>query len=801
MRVVLSHPETRLIDHLSIVARDCGFRFQAAAENCDLASQLLFDIGYIVGAVHDIGKATGHFQEYIRSGGEIIKHPKHHAPISAFVGKFVFEQYLESCDLLSYDAELLGYFVFTAIKRHHGRLLNFESEIVELYTLESDLMYQLKDIWEPEVNDMMDQLLDPLGISFEWRKFQNYLGSFVDICNAHAEFAYGTFEDKLIEAQQQDQVKYFYLHQALFSSLLMSDKSDVILNLKIDDQRIESGLIEQYRIQCGFEKPSSEINRMKNQAYANVLNSLSSNFSIDQHLYSITLPTGLGKTITSFAAALAIKEAIGESCTRIVICIPFTSIIDQNFTVFEDIMAQPSTELLLKHHHLADPRYKLSDDSVDQPTQDESKFLIETWQSQVIVTTFVQFLETIFSNDKSKLLKFANLCNTVVLFDEVQQIPYPLWNLIRASLQVLGDKFGGYFILMSATQPLIFDPESEIVELVPQYKRYFQFFNRTRIINCSKSLVSLEDFCMLVADYHGQYPEKSILVILNTKSHTLECFKKLSEMIPESSADLYFLSTLITPFERKRIIQELKSDDSNSKVIVSTQLIEAGVDISVDTVFRNIAPIDSLIQAAGRANRYSESPQVGEVYVYRIQELEKASSLIYGSDLIQKSMNALSQFDVILEKDYLDLIAGYFAEVRMQADNSDSGMLESLRRLEFGTVGQFKFIEQQETESVFVMLNEQSKTVWHKYSQLCQKREVSHFERKKEFSQFKSVFYDYVINVPVRYDESAIKFDSEPQHNFYLSDMDSPSEHYHYEEGNYRANWGYTREGNDTIFF
>ena len=128
--------------------------------------------------------------------------------------------------------------------------------------------------------------------------------------------------------------------------------------------------------------------------------------------------------------------------------------------------------------------------------------------------------------------------------------------------------------------------------------------------------------------------------------------------------DYFFLSTLITPFERKKIINKIKENNSHRKLIVSTQLIEAGVDISVDTIFRQLAPMDSIIQSAGRANRYNEKPEISDVFLFEILDYSKATSLIYGSDLILKTKNVFNNIRMIEEKDYLQLIDRYFMEVR-----------------------------------------------------------------------------------------------------------------------------------------
>ncbi len=800
MRKVLSHPDKELQIHLEQVARHCAVQFQSAAGNCGLAPSTLYGLGYIAGAIHDIGKATGNFQVYVRSRGTIVNHPKHHSWISAFIAKFLARRFLQLEGVEAFDLKMLPYLVFISVKRHHGKLLDFQEEVECIGAKQPDMLFQLEDLWSQELLVIVNSLLASINVSLDWQEFAEYLRDFEQVMMEHSDFILDEYADVWEELESDSKVQYYYLHQALFSSLLYADKTDVILGGELSLSELDMNSIERFRILKQFDKPTTEINRLKNKAYKDVISGISANFDPKTHLYSLTLPTGMGKTITSLGAAMAIKQQLGESCRGIVVAIPFTSIIDQNFDVFGEIFDGPTSDVLMKHHHLAEPEYKVAEDSLVNPSIDQSRFLIETWNSQVVVTTFVQLLETMYSNDKGRLLKFSNLCNSVIILDEVQQVKYQLWPLIRASMQVLGEQFGIYFILMSATQPLIFDPASEISELVPEHQGYFQFFNRTKLINRTNEVIDLEGFCDTVADYHYQHSRKSILIILNTKAHTLECFQKLCELLPKSSAHLYFLSTLVTPFERKRIIAKIKEESDLPAVIVSTQLIEAGVDISVDTVFRNLAPIDCLIQAAGRANRYSEQDTISEVYIFRIKELEKATNLIYGVDLVQKSKNALSHFEELEERDYLELIARYFKEVRRQSDLSHSDELESMEKLAFQKVGEFRFIEQQEAESVFVSLNSEAESLWQTYLGIYEDDDLDKLERRRAFSLIKNRFYDYVINVPLQYGQQNINFDSEPQHHFYVSDLHEPSSFYHFHDHDYRRNWGYVSEDSGTIF-
>jgi len=790
---ILSHPKKLLITHLKEVAFICKNNIENKIYNLDENSfnhSIITNLAYIAGATHDIGKATSFFQDYIRNPEKETTSLKNHALISSLLAKEIALKYLSKKLLNEVERKLLSLFIFTTVKRHHGNLQNFTDELIINNDLVKNLIIQVENIDEIEVQKIIDELLNGFEIQYQWSDFKKY------IQKKEFEDELKNFEIEFFTLGEYDEIKpekkafLFYIHQLLYSNLLFADKSDVILSKenRPASEKTFKNLVEKYRQNKGFNSPEKEIDNFKNEAYSSTIENVNKVFSPENHLYSITLPTGLGKTILSFSVAEEIKKLLPSLNSKTIISIPFTSIIDQNFTVYDEILEYPDSQGLLKHHHLAEPEYKLNENTLDF---NKSHFLIETWQSNVIVTTFVQLLESIFTNDKSKIMKLVNLTNSVIILDEIQSIPYNLWELIRVAFQTLGSKFNCYFILMSATQPLIFEPEKEIKELVPIHKKYFEYFNRTKLINIETE-ISFEEFANIVCNYIFANPQKDILVILNTKKFCLECFEKIIESIPEEKADIYYLSTLITPFERKQIIKRIKDNRLNKqKIIISTQLIEAGVDISVDTVFRTFAPLDSIIQAAGRSNRYNEKMSISEVYLHRISELKIATGKIYGSDLILKTKNIFQGISEINENKYLSLIEKYFQEVKIQSKNVSSIELKALLNLDFKKLGEFQYIEDRKTESIFIQINTDAKNVWYKFEKIYLNDELSVFDKREQFAKIKSLFYDFVINIPIPYNKQEINFDSEKINNFYLSRLDKPSIFYNYDKNNFRKNTGY----------
>ncbi len=795
---LLSHPDKLLIEHLSDVAKIStqilkgkSFNFSLKFKNQKLEiTNLSWDLMYLSGAFHDIGKATSFFQHYIRNPEKLHDQRKNHALLSSIFVYFVSLKYLEKYDFDEDLKQLLSSFLFTTVRRHHGNLGNLADEIILDDEKRQLVKEQLKAIDEQKIQDIIDKLLANFDTQISWKDFVNFVEQ--DKYNEILEdFSFDFLEDTLIDIEQSARITLFYLHHLFYSALLFADKNDVIL--KDFEHSVKPadivGNINRYRDEKGFNNPKTEINRLKNQAFFEALSNLEKIFSPEQHIYSITMPTGIGKTITSFMLADKMRQLAKLPYARIVINIPFTSIIDQNFEVYSEIVQTDDSNVLLKHHHLSEAHYKINEEIADF---DKSQFLIETWQSDIIVTTFVQFLESIFTSDKSKIMKLSQIANSIVLLDEIQTIPYKYWQLIREGFKIIGKKYNVYFILISATQPLIFTPQDDIFELVPDYKQYFKFFNRTKLI-IEKDDMSFDDFKNKIVDYIIGNQQKDILVILNTKNETRKLFEFVRDNIDTHDKELYFMTTLITPYERKRIIKCIKQKSDKQKIIITTQLVEAGVDISVDTVFRQIAPLDSIIQAAGRANRYDEKDKISEVYIYKISDLQKKTNLIYGTDLILKTENVLNKYTEVQEKDYLQLIEDYFVEVRKQSDNSSCEILTAMKNFDFEKVD-FKLIKNIKNESVFVQLNENAKKIWEKYVEIYSIPDTKKWERKELFSKIKTEFYDYVINIPVPYDRENIVFDSEKEYGFYVSKLDNPSKNYNYSEDDFTKNTGYNND-------
>jgi CRISPR-associated endonuclease/helicase Cas3 len=792
MNILNSHPGIPLVHHLKAVASNCLSVAKSNTTGFYVSQNTKEVIAYICGAFHDIGKATKYFQDYLNNPeGQHSSLKNHSLPSAVFVFyavKQIEKQLLAEEKKLS---DLLACLSFTVVKRHHGHLGDFKDEVT-IREQHSELRTQFSSIDPEEAQRLIDELLQEQALTLSWKDFLLWVNSSKSV--EDVEESYFEFKDEEFSGWDKEQkAASYYLFLWLFGTLLYSDKSDVILAGAIPKlPRPTIQFISDFREKNNFNHPSKKIDQLKNEAYYAVIEKIERDFSNSQRFYSITMPTGLGKTLTALGAALKLKEKAVLHTGKIIIAIPFTSIIDQNYQVYNEVFTNPDNTFLLKHHHLSEPEYKEGEDDVRDNNQ--SQHLIETWQSAVVVTTFVQLLECLITNNKSKLLKFPSLSNSIIILDEVQQIPHHLWKVIRTAFFTLSKNLNCYFLLMSATQPLIFQPGNEIEELVPDYRKYFQFFNRTRIVNKIKETISLEEFVEEVISYAQENSQKDILTILNTKKVTLECFRNLKQRLKDNT-EIRYLTTLITPIERKNIISEIKANKQEGKryVIVSTQLVEAGVDISVDAVFRALAPLDSIIQAAGRANRYNEKSDICDVYLYKIEEQYKVSCKLYGKELILKTELVIGWQEVIREEEYLKLIENYFEQVKGLSDYSDNKLLKSLLNLDFKETGNFQLIEEMKAESIFIAIDDEAKRIWNRFIDIQHNETLSSLDRKGKFSEIKSRFYEYVINIPIPFDRVDIGLPYEPQFGFYYWGYDEPEkDFYTYSASNPALNEGYT---------
>ena len=312
--------------------------------------------------------------------------------------------------------------------------------------------------------------------------------------------------------------------------------------------------------------------------------------------FRLTVPTGGGKTLSSLLFAL--RHAAHHGLKRVIVVIPYTSIIDQTAKVFTEIFG---TDAVLEHHSNLDP----DKDSL------ANRRCVENWDSPIIVTTSVQFFETLHANRKRDLRKLHRIAESVVVLDEVQTFPLNLIKPIKDSLDRLVAHFRVTTVHCSATQPLLAQPQAK--EIVPDVLALFdQAVNRIQVhwpANPAEP-VTWQDLASRICNH----PARRVLAITHKKRDAMD----LALALKQKGVDCIHLSTLMCPAHRRArladINKALKADQPC--IVVSTQLVEAGVDLDFPVVYRALAGIDSLAQAAGRCNREGRLPEPGEFHVF-----------------------------------------------------------------------------------------------------------------------------------------------------------------------------------------
>lgn len=373
-----------------------------------------------------------------------------------------------------------------------------------------------------------------------------------------------------------------------------------------------------------------------------------------QGLYTLTAPTGSGKTLSMLAFALC--HAARCRLRRVITVLPYLTIIDQTAREYRKALARfvgenGLAEFILEHHSLAGTQSKEGEERVD--SEDEAsrrrRELAENWDAPIVVTTSVQFLESLFSNRPSACRKLHRLAQSVILFDEVQTLPASLAIPTLATLSRLAERYGATVVFATATQPAF----SHLDEHVKKF--CLQGWKPTEIVPASAGLFSHSKRVTVnwpqaghatswadLADQMAAVQCRQVLGVVNLKRHALALFRELER---RGIDGLCHLSTNMCPAHRWDVLHEVRSRLSPQRpqpcCLVSTQCVEAGVDLDFPEVFRAFAPLDAIIQAAGRCNRNHRRPS-GTVHVF-VPEEEKYPDGAYqqGADVTRVLLKEL----------------------------------------------------------------------------------------------------------------------------------------------------------------
>ena len=521
------------------------------------------DWARVAGLWHDLGKGTLSWQAYLRQVNGVMDefaafYTGH--PVHAIVGaQKLYKQSDQAGKLLAY-----------CIAGHHGGLPNWSDDANS--ALKSRLMADFPDVDFPHSAPKLPSLLPVSKIE------QNRLGFIIQ-----------------------------FFVRMLFSCLVDADYLDTEASLSNEKSVWRSGypsleeLSGRFSINFNTLRNKADSTTIVNQYREKVLNDCLKSAAFDPGLFSLTVPTGGGKTLASLAFALAHAKKYGKR--RIIYVIPFTSIIEQNAQVFREMLGD---DAILEHH---------CNFMVDESDW-KSLLASENWDAPIIVTTNVQFFNSFYANKTSHCRKLHNVADSIVIFDEVQAIPVEKLSPCMEVIKELSLNYGVSSVLCTATQPAIEYSEQfqsglqgvrEIIQNVPGL---FRALKRTE-----ESFIgefSVDDVAAKLSNY------EQVLCIVNTRQQAFDIFNAL----PKSDGTIH-LSALMYPLHRTEKLNEIRRRLRNGEScrVVSTQLIEAGVDVDFPCVFRAVAGIDSIAQAAGRCNRNGLNNKACQVFVFSFADV------------------------------------------------------------------------------------------------------------------------------------------------------------------------------------
>ena len=595
-----------LVDHLQSVSRLAG-RF---SDKIGLRAA-----GALIGLLHDLGKYSAAFQRYLRrmAINEDTEHPdsdRGKIDHSTAGAQTIWRTMKERGVVEGIVGEILA----ICVASHHSGLIDCIApcglDNLSRRMCKADLASHFDEAWakaeDPIVKNKRQHLEDPALVS-------GLRDTVARICEADS-------------GEMIRQFKVGLLVRFLFSCLIDADRTDTA-----DFSSIAAASLRQHgryaewpalarllELHLDELSAGSQIGKLRRQVSESCLSASER----ARGVYLLTVPTGGGKTLGSLRFAL--NHAAKWNMDRVIYVSPYTSIIDQNADVVRSILEPSGTEfasVVLEHHSNLTPLKQTW----------KSKVLSENWDSPVVFTTAVQLLEALFGSGTRAVRRMHQMSNSILIFDEIQTLPVRCVHLMNNALNFLAEQCGSTVVLCTATQPLLHKVDSskgairltENSEIMPDVPALFEQVSRYETHDKRKpggwkhseaAKLAIEETARTA----------SCLVVVNTKREALSIFKECKSA--ESNIAVYHLSTSMCPAHRLRFLDEIKRRLAlgSPVVCVSTQLIEAGVDISFGSAIRALAGLDSIAQAAGRCNRHGER-DMGHVHVINLAgELPKS---------------------------------------------------------------------------------------------------------------------------------------------------------------------------------
>ena len=598
-------------------------------------------IGEIMGLTHDVGKYSQAFQNYIKSAeGKInpdedeyvdAARLRGHIDHSTAGAQLIWRYLKEEGNLQKLLAQVLA---LCGASHHSGLLDCLAPDGTDIFTKRMEKRSEQTHLYE--IEDKIDEVIE------------NRLQKLLKDNDVHEELRICL--QKVMGGKSSCLIREFnigILARFLFSCLIDADRLDSANRCKPNTPEWDLliDILEKHITSFQTINVVDEV-RVKVSA------ACKAHAAQKKGLYQLTVPTGGGKTLASLRFALS--HAKEHEMDRIIYVVPYTSIIDQNAEVVRKIyksVENESTQVILEHHSNLTPEHDTW----------QSKVLSENWDAPIIFTTAVQFLETLFASGTRGVRRMHQLANAIIIFDEVQTIPLKTVHLFNNAINFLVDNCGSTVVFCTATQPLLnkvdnqkgaakYDKEHEIM---PDIHGLFKDLQRVAVKDKRKAGGWSDDEIAEQAIKETK-SAGSVLVIVNTK----KAAQKIYQLCKAKEQNVYHLSTNMCPAHRIDILNTVKAclDINNPKpvICISTQLIEAGVDIDFGAVIRYLAGLDSIAQAAGRCNR-NGLRKTGEVIIINPinESLSNLPEIRKAKDIAEKVLGEYHKNPVIFDNDLL----------------------------------------------------------------------------------------------------------------------------------------------------
>lgn len=617
---------------------------------------------------HDLGKGSAAFQEYIADPDTFLEEKnsldKSHTPLSFFLTILKAEKETwEPLETLLLSACIYGHHgglpLLPARKNHSGK-----QKTLNQFAKGKMLKVLRKQLESTDYSALKKETgINLTDISADKKKLLK-----ID------RFLRNNIFPGLWKLPVESAVNFRLKTQLAFSILLEADKAFLAvknpeLYLKRESKLWQSQWIDQF---IGTPE-KTELNKLRQNARKDVQESIIKNRH--EHLQSLTAPTGLGKTLLAADWALKNRElSISENLCpqKIIVVLPFLSIIDQTAKVYKKLLDfgidDPDGSWFLTSHSLSDRKYSAEFED------NESGFFIDTWRTELVITTYDQFLMSLIDPGTRYQMRFHNLCDSLIIMDEVQSLPCHMWQLLNSVFNSLANTCNTKILSMSATLPPFVNNTCPLLE---NYKEYFSFCRYKLIFKLDKPLI-IDDFCNKISEHLIDWleNEERVLITLNTRKSARKVFDYLNKVRPDKyeNIPLFFISADVTPKDRLNKIEEIKK--GKPCIVISTQCIEAGVDIDMSRIIRDFAPWDCLVQIAGRCNREGKN---GEYLPVEIVDLlddneKRYSEMIYDRVHLDVTRQIIRDRKNIAENDTLEISEKYYDLLSRKKDTGKENL-------------------------------------------------------------------------------------------------------------------------------